>query len=243
MQLVRKQYEIAKRCCYDGIATMFDEWKDVQSVIRWISPRQKGYLNINDHQEKEKFWNLGMVAISGCITDGKTVEEVENKQSEFSLSLSRHIVAVDTDGASAMMNYWRCADCEHQLCYAHATRLAVCDVSYKKQTFHETYVTVRESSVKTDTKELEEDVCQETEDLRSGINIEHGQNEEQTASHFGSDLVSNAVNVATAIDKVIKIARIIRKSPVKNDTLQSYVKSENRWSIHLLHHCKTRWNS
>ena len=41
-------------------------------------------------------------------------------------------------------------------------------------------------------------------------------------------MVSNTVSVATAIDKVRKIARIICKSSVKNDTLQSYVQSENR---------------
>ena len=33
MQLVYKQYEIA-RCCYDGNATIFEEWKEVQSVTR-----------------------------------------------------------------------------------------------------------------------------------------------------------------------------------------------------------------
>ena len=60
---------------------------------------------------------------------------------------------------------------------------------------------------------------------------------------INSDLTSNAVNVFTAIDKVRKIARIICKSPVKNDTLQSYLKSENRKSIHLLLDCKTRLNS
>ena len=115
-----------------------------------------------------------------------------------------------------------------------AMHLAVCDVLHKKQTFHETDVTEMESSAKADADELEEDNCQETEDLRSGINIEHGQNDEQAASHIRSDLVSNAINVATAIDKVRRIARIIRKSPVRNNTLQSYVKSENRTSIHLL---------
>ena len=112
--------------------------------------------------------------------------------------------------------------------------LAVCDVLHKNQTFHETDVTEMEPSAKADAEELEEDNCQETEDLRSGINIQHGQNDEQAASHIRSDLVSNAVNVATAIDKVRRIARIIRKSPVRNDTLQSYVKSENCTSIHLL---------
>ena len=62
--------------------------------------------------------------------------------------------------------------------------LAVCDVLCKKQTSHEADVTERESSAKIDAEELEEDDCQETEDLRSAINIEHGQNEEQAASHI-----------------------------------------------------------
>ena len=105
---------------------------------------------------------------------------------------------------------------------------AVCDVSYKKQTLHESDATERESSVKTDAEELEEDDCQETEDLRSGINIEHIQNEEQAAGYIRSDLVSSVVNVATANDKVRKIDRIIRKSPVKNYILHSYIRSENR---------------
>ena len=39
------------------------------------------------------------------MTAEKTVEEVENKLSEFSLSLSRHIVAVATDGMSAMIKF------------------------------------------------------------------------------------------------------------------------------------------
>ena len=56
-------------------------------------------------------------------------------------------------------------------------------------------------------------------------------------------MVSNAVDVATVIDKVGKLAHIIRKSPVKKDALQSFVKSENRKSIHLLLDCKTRWNT
>ena len=120
--------------------------------------------------------------------------------------------------------------------------LAVCDVLYKKQTFHETDVIERESSAKTDAEELEEDDCQETENLRSGVNIEHGQNEEQAASDIGSDPVSDAVNVATAIDKVRKIARIIHKSTAKTK-LCSYVKSENCKSMHLLLDCSTRWNS
>ena len=127
-----------------------------------------------------------------------------------------------------MVKLRQCVDCEHQLCHAHTMHLAVCDVLYKKPTFHETDDTERESSAKTDADELEEDDCQETEDLRSGVDIEHGQNEEQAASDIRSDPVLNVDNVATAIDKARKIVRIIHKCPVKHDTLQSYVKSENR---------------
>ena len=47
-----------------------------------------------------------------------------------------------------------------------------------------------ESSADIDAEELEENDCQETEDLRSGMNIKHGQDEEQAASHVRSDLVS-----------------------------------------------------
>ena len=51
-----------------------------------------------------------------------------------------------------------------------------------------------------------------------GINIEHGQNEEQAESRIRSDLISNAVIVTTAINKVRKINRIISKSRIKNNT-------------------------
>ena len=41
-----------------------------------------------------------------------------------------------------------------------ATHLAVCDVLYKKLTFHETDVTERVSLAETDAEELEENDCQ-----------------------------------------------------------------------------------
>ena len=61
------------------------------------------------------------------MTAEKAVEEIENKLPEFSFSLKRQ-AAVVTDGASVMVKFRRCVDCEHHLCYAHAIHLAVCDV-------------------------------------------------------------------------------------------------------------------
>ena len=59
--------------------------------------------------------------------------------------------------------------------------------------------------------------------------------EKQAAGHIRSDVVSSAVDLglATAIDKVRKIARIIGKSPLKNNILQSYKKSKNRENFHF----------
>ena len=95
-----------------------------------------------------------------------------------------------------MVKFGRCVDCRHQLCYAHAIHLAVCEFLYKKQRCHETDATERDSSAEIDAEELEEDDCQETEDLRSGKNIEHGQKEEQAISDIRIYLVSNAANAA-----------------------------------------------
>ena len=222
MQSVYKQHEIVKDVIMMEIQHSLNSGTRFSlSLDECSSLRHKRYLNINVHEDRDKFWNLEILAISARMTAERTVEEVENKLSEFSLSLSRHIVAVVTVGVSPMVKFGWCDDCEHQLCYAPA----VCDILYKRQKFHETDVTERVSRAKTDAEELEEDDCQETEDLRTGINIEHGQNEEQAASHIMSDLVSIVVNVATAIDRVRKIASIICMSPVKCDTLQSYIKS------------------
>ena len=147
MQLVYKEYEIAR---YVDMMKMQQSLKCGKrlrkSIDEFSSTKHKKYKNINDHQDIEKFWNMGKVAISGRMTAAKTVEEVENKLPEFSLCLSWYIVAVVTDVSSAMAKFGRCVDCEHQQCYAHAIHLAVCDVLYKKQTFHEIDVTERESS-------------------------------------------------------------------------------------------------
>ena len=70
--------------------------------------KNKSDLDINVHQDKDKFWNLRMVAISGGMTAEEAVEGVENKLTDFSLFLYSHIVAVVTDGASDMAKFGWC---------------------------------------------------------------------------------------------------------------------------------------
>ena len=69
------------------------------SLDECSSYEHKIYPNINVHQDKDKFWNLRIVAISGHMTGETTVEEVETKLFEFCLSLSRLMVSVVIDGS------------------------------------------------------------------------------------------------------------------------------------------------
>ena len=65
MQLLYKLHEIAKDVVMMEMQQFFEEWKEVQSVRFNSSLNHKRYLNINVHQDKDKLYNFGMVAISG----------------------------------------------------------------------------------------------------------------------------------------------------------------------------------
>ena len=172
MKLVYKQYDEVKDLVMTEMKQSLDSGKRFSLTLdEYSSLKNKRYLNINVHQDKDKFWNLGMVAISGRMTSEKIVEEVENKLTEFDLSLKRHIVASVTDGASVMVKFGRIIECEHQLCFAHAIHLAVCDVLYKKQTDSEVDVTDRHAC--SEAEEFEDHEGQETEDLNSAICFEN----------------------------------------------------------------------
>jgi hypothetical protein len=67
----------------------------------WTSVRNRRYLNINLHTEKQ-FWNLGITRVSGTMPGEKCVEIIENKLKDYGLSLRKDIVSITTDGASVM---------------------------------------------------------------------------------------------------------------------------------------------
>ena len=106
MQLVYKQYEISKDVVMMAMQQSLKSGNRLSlSIDEYSSPKHKKYLNINAYQDKDKFWNLVIVAISGCMTAEKSAEEVENKLSVFSLFISRHIAAVVKQGFSAMVKF------------------------------------------------------------------------------------------------------------------------------------------
>ena len=67
--------------------------------------------------------NLGMTPITGSLPAEKIVDLVENKLSDFNLSMKRHIIASVTNEAFAMKKFGWLSGIEYQLCYAHGLHL------------------------------------------------------------------------------------------------------------------------
>ena len=68
MQLVYKQYEIEINVVMVEMLQSLKSGKRFSLLLdEYSSLKRKRYLNIYVHQDKDKFWNLVMVAISGRI--------------------------------------------------------------------------------------------------------------------------------------------------------------------------------
>lgn len=184
-----------------------------------------------------------MVAVVGRLTAEKTVKAVENKLAEFDLSLEKHVVACVTDGASVMLKFRKLIKCEHHLCYAHGIHLAACDVLYKKTSGSVSDVNMNEDS------ESEEEIESCDHDFDTVVDFETDENSFLGTMEINERICDEhensikTVNISEAIAAVRKIAKLFRKSPLKNATLQNYVKSEHNCEKMLILDSKTRWNS
>lgn len=142
----------------------FDEWSSI---------RNRRYLNVNVHIEKE-FWSLGLARVHGSMPAGKCIELFQTILKQFGLSYDNDIVSITTDGPSVMLKVGRLSNCDQQLCFAHAILLGVLDVLYKKpKTAKPTTSTNDENSSETDdashtdTTEDEATTDDEEEDFRA----------------------------------------------------------------------------
>ena len=74
MQLVYKQYEIAKDVVMMEMQQSLNSGKRFSLLLdEYSSLKHKRCLNINVHQDKDKFLNLGMVVINGHMNAEKSV--------------------------------------------------------------------------------------------------------------------------------------------------------------------------
>ena len=125
-------------------------------------------------------------------------------------------MACVTDGASVMEKFGKIINCDHLLCYAHVIHLSVCDVLYRKTD------TVVEAPSAAGENANEDEVCDEfgdEGDLTTSLEMVTSDLEtvgyEINTSIDARDGV-NKVNVSPAINKIRQIARLFRKSPLRN---------------------------
>ena len=78
MQLVHKQHKIANDVMMEMQQSLKSGNRFSLSLDEYSSLKHKRYLNSNVHQDKDKFWNFGMVAISGRMTAEKLLKKKTN---------------------------------------------------------------------------------------------------------------------------------------------------------------------
>ena len=98
----------------------------------WTSLKVRRYCAVNAHLKDGRHYGIGMIRGKGTL-DAKTLTSMLKERLEkVGLTPNRHVVASTTDGAIVMEAVGRhIVPILHQLCFAHALRLAVTDVVYK----------------------------------------------------------------------------------------------------------------
>jgi hypothetical protein len=187
------------------------------TLDEWTGLNNKRYMNINVHMTDHTILNLGLVRIPGSMTAERIVETVSTHIGIFGLKMNDDIICCTTDGAAVMKKFGQSISCEHQLCYAHGVHLAVCDVLYSTPT-----------------------ACEEED--------EDEEDEEDVDTNFLLDFdLPKASSLALDISEVVKMVRKLvtyfRRSPVRNDYLQKFVKEDCGKEMMLISDNKTRWNS
>ncbi|GFT13645.1 BED-type domain-containing protein [Trichonephila clavipes] len=240
MKLVYKQYNVIKARVTNEISSKLNAGlRCTLTLDEFTSLKNRRYLDINVHFNEGEIFNLGMLRISGSFSAENCVETVETKLQEFKIITEKHIVACVTDGASMMVKFGKIMSCEYHLCYAHAIHLAVCDVLYNKQIDLVQNTEVEDKSHE-DNGESEELV----EDLNKALDLEF-------KSCVGTDALfhvtyaekNSITNINETIKKIQNVVKLFRKSPIKNDILQKYVKEEFGCEKMVCLDTKTHWNS
>lgn len=208
------------------------------TLDEWTSTRNRRYMNINAHTDSpDKFWNLGLVRVTGSLPAEKCVDLILERLSVYKISLEEDVVAITTDGAAVMKKVGKLISASQQLCFAHAIQLAVLSVLYRKDTPDDeielsdtTYETEKSDSSDSD----EDDLNSNDDDYVFNI--------DQSSINQPIPLSHN--QLTPLIAKVRKVIKIFRASPTKNDdVLQKNVKAEFGKELMLILDSKTRWNS
>ena len=161
--------------------------------------------------------------IRGKFSAEKCCEVISEKLNEFGLKLGSDIVAITTDG----------------LCYDAKTRMDNTTISATMfctwtstsnvQSCNTEELSYHSDIIETDKLELMDD-----DDEIDGLIV-------LDSSQDNTNCLSS--NILGLVNKVRKIVKIFRRSPLKNEILQYYVEEVYPNSLNLILDCKTRWSS
>ena len=153
---------------------------------------------------------------------------------EFGVNLEKDIVVITTDGCSMMKKLGRSISSLHQLCYAHGLQLMIQDTFYQK---HNEDIEIFSDGSGTDdednTTTLDDDCDDDFSD--DGLDIS-GPADSVNALALNVDIIDT-------VNKVRRVVKIIKRSPLKNETLQRYVREKYPNGLNMILDCKTRWSS
>lgn len=102
------------------------------TMDEWTSRRVRKYMNVNIHAPNGRMWCLGLARVFGSADAEKCRLVMESLLADFGINFDQ-IVSVTTDGAAVMVKMGNLLSTHHQLCFAHAIHLTVCDVLYIKK--------------------------------------------------------------------------------------------------------------
>ena len=201
----------------------FDEWTSVQN---------KRYLNINIHGNGF-FWNLGLIRISGRFSSEACLNVIVQKLNEFGVNFEKDIVAITTDGCAMMKKLGRSIASPYQLCYAHGLQLVIQDIFYQK---HNEDIAIFSDGCGTDDENNRTTLDHDSDDdLSDGLDI-------SGHADSGNALALN-LDIIETVNKVRRVVKIFKRSPLKNETLQKYVREKYPNGLNMILDCKTRWSS
>ena len=262
MDLVYKQFELVTEDIRSEIQREIKNGKKFSVTLdEYSSLRNKRYLNVNVHSSNGKFWNLGMIGISGKMISEKVREYLELKLGEFGLNLEKDIVCCVTDGASVMVKFGKQIPSEHHVCYAHTIHLAVCDVLYNKKNAVEEIEVMTEGQGDKIESESQGAVRPESSDEENEDDFDYAYATDTAADtdecmhknilssvnvldEDSTDAMTKVtINLEDTLAKVRRIVKIFKKSPLKCETLQKYVIDEHSTEKMLSLDVKIRWNS
>lgn len=213
-------YQKCKQAMKEEIGTLKSKEKKFSIAFdEWTSTSNKRYMNIIVYTNG-KLFNVGLVRMKKSGTAENCIQYLEDRLNKFGISLSYDVVGFTTDGASTMQKIGKLIAPKQQLCLAHGLHLAVVDVLYK--------------GTPTSSTEQELSSSEDDEDLFECFEVTLREDHSEITERF---------HIKPVIEKVRKTVRMFRKSPSKNEILQSYVKQEKGKELKLILDCRTRWNT